>query len=115
MIFVKQLVLFFVFPLFKIFWGSTESTPLTGPEQSKFLEEFLKRFELHITSKITEIKKNVDEIRKLQLKVLNSVNKQQTGEAEAKLADLCEENKRLARDLQVKSKERKCILFSKDE
>jgi hypothetical protein len=55
-----------------------------------------------VTSKITEIKKNVQDIHNLQLKLNISVQKQQIDDAERELSSLCERNKELGRMVQVR-------------
>ena len=63
--------------------------------------EFFSTFEEIVVNNIEKVKKNVEEIRVLQKRILMSVKAEEKDAAESRMNDIIEENKRLSRIIQV--------------
>ena len=82
---------------------SVEMQPLNmlDKDMSASTVDFFETFDENVVTNIDQIKKNVEEVKVLQKKILVSVKADEKDAAENRMNDLVDDNKRLSRKIQV--------------
>ena len=82
---------------------SVEMQPLNmlDKDMSASTADFFQTFDENVVANIDKIKRNVEEVKVSQKKILVSVKADEKDAAENRMNDLVEENKRLSRKIQV--------------
>jgi t-SNARE complex subunit (syntaxin) len=82
---------------------SVEMQPLKmlDKDMSASTADFFETFDENVVANIDKIKRNVEEVKVLQKKILSSVKADEKDASENRMNDLVEENKRLSRKIQV--------------
>jgi len=70
-------------------------------DMSASTADFFETFDENVVANIDKIKRNVEEVKLLQKRILVSVKADEKDAAENRMNDLVEENKRLSRKIQV--------------